>query len=64
MTSTPIITAGLDRVNESVARAFDDLGALQVSAAQAQDSLQQAMRDAQRAAALVDFDDKALQELT
>ena len=52
----------LSCVDESVARAFADLGALQTAATAAQASLQQAMREAQRAAALVDFDDAALQE--
>ncbi len=52
----------LERVNASVARAFDDLGALQAATAQAQDSLGLAMREAQRASALVNFDGQALSE--
>jgi hypothetical protein len=61
MPTTKLATA-LTNVDDSVAKAFADLGALAESAHHAQDSLQHAMREAQRAAALVDFDDKALQE--
>jgi len=56
------LASALTQVDDSVAKAFADLGTLAESARHAQDSLQHAMREAQRAAALVDFDDKALQE--
>jgi hypothetical protein len=62
MTTTTNLALALTNVDDSVAKAFADLGALAESARHAQDSLQHAMREAQRAAALVDFDDKALQE--
>jgi hypothetical protein len=56
------LALALTDVDTSVAQAFADLGALAESARHAQDSLQHAMREAQRAAALVNFDDTALQE--
>jgi hypothetical protein len=59
---TESTASALTHVDASVAKAFADLDALAESARNAQDSLQHAMREAQRAAALVDFDDTALQE--
>lgn len=56
------LTSILANVDTSVARAFTDLNTLEQSARQAQDSLQQAVHEAQRAASLVDFDESALQE--
>lgn len=50
-----VIASQLANVDESVARALADLNALAATASQAQASLQQAMREAQRAAALREF---------